>query len=101
MEHVGGVHEEEPAEDLVDEVLDVLVAELLARVDDAVQVGLHELGDDVDVGVAGARLGTQDVHQADDVVVLEELCIGPLVLSSLISRTMRLASIRSSKALIT
>ena len=101
MEDVGGVHEEQPAQDLVDEVLDVLVAQLLPGVDHAVQVGLHQLRDDVDVLVAGARLGPQDVHEADDVVVLEELWVGGRVLSSLISRTMRLASMRSSKALMT
>lgn len=101
MDDVGGVHEEESAQDLVDEVLHVVFSEFLPRVDHAVQVGLHQLRDDVDVGVAGARLGLQDVHQADDVVVFEELCVGRGVLSSLISRTMRLASMRSSKALMT
>jgi hypothetical protein len=79
----------------------VVFSEFLARVDHAVQVGLHQFGDDVDVGVASPRLGLQDVDQTDDVVVFEELCVERGVLSSLISRTMRLASMRSSKALMT
>lgn len=71
MDDVGGVHEEESAQDLVDEVLHVVLAEFLAGVDDAVEVGLHEFGDDVDVVVAGAPLGPEHVQQPDDVVVLE------------------------------
>ena len=39
----------EAAEDLVEEVLDVLVGEVLLGVDYAVEVSLHELGDDVDI----------------------------------------------------
>ena len=101
MDDVGGVHEEQSAQDLVDKVLDVVVAEFLAGVDDAVEVGLHEFGDDVDVVVAGAALRLQDVEQPHDVVVPEELYLTPWLLSSLISRTMRLASMRSSNALIT
>lgn len=101
MQDVGGVHEEESSQDLVDEVLYVLIAEFLPRVDDAVEVSFHEVSDDVDVGVAGPGLGLENIDEADDVVVLEELCVRREVLSSLISLTMRLASMRSSKALMT
>lgn len=73
VDDVCGVHVEEPPEDLVDEVLDVLVGEFLAGVDDAVEVCFHELGDDVDVVEAGLGVGLVDVEEADDVLVLEEL----------------------------
>lgn len=101
MDDIGGVHVEEPAEELVDKVLDVVFREVLAGVDYSVEIGLHELGDDVDVGVASFVFGAQQVHHVDDVLVLEEFWVICCVLSSLISRTMRLASIRSSKALMT
>ena len=95
------MHEKESAKDLVDKVLDVIVAELLPGVDDPMQVGLHEFSDDVDVVVAGACLWAKDVEESDDVVVLKEFFIVQLLLSSFISRTMRLASMRSSNALMT
>ncbi len=62
MEDVGGVHEEESSQDLVDEILNMFIAELLPRVDDAVQVRFHQFGDDVDVSVTSTRLGFEDVH---------------------------------------
>jgi hypothetical protein len=51
---------------LVDEVLDVVDGEGLPRVDDPVQVGLHQIRDDVHVleGGQGGRGG--DVQDADD-----------------------------------
>ena len=86
---------------MIDEVLNMIVAEFLAGVDYPMQVSLHKFCDDVDVVVAGACLWSQDVEQSNDVVVLKEFFIAQLLLSSLISRTMRLASIRSSNALMT
>lgn len=44
-------------EHLVDEVADVVFGEVLTGVDDAVQVGLHEFGEDVVVVVAPAGFG--------------------------------------------
>jgi hypothetical protein len=72
MYDIGGVHEEQAAEYLIDKVLDVVIAEFLPRVDHPVQVGLHEVGDDVDVSVASACFGLEDVQQPDDIVMLEE-----------------------------
>lgn len=95
MDDVGGVHEEEAAEDLVDEVLDVVVAEFLAGVDDAMKVCLHEIGDDVNVGVSGPGFGLEDVYEPYDIIVLKELCVASEILRSLISLTILLASMRS------
>lgn len=58
-------------EDLVDEVADVVFGEVLTGVDDAVQVGLHEFGEDVVVVVATAGFGELEVEDADDVLVFE------------------------------
>lgn len=38
------------------------------------EIGLHEVGDDVDVCVVGLGLRPEDVQQFDDVVVLEKFC---------------------------
>ena len=47
------VNVETASEQLVHEVLAVIVSKILARVDDSVHVSLHQIGDDVDVLVAG------------------------------------------------
>lgn len=67
------MHEEQSAQNLVHEVLDVFVAQFLSRVDHSMKVRLHQVSDDVDVRIACLRLRLQNVHQSDDVVVLEEL----------------------------
>ena len=51
MDDAGGVHEEDAPEDLVDEILDMVVTELLPGVDNPMQVGLHKVSNDVNVGV--------------------------------------------------
>lgn len=58
------VHVEGAAQDLVGEVLDVLVGHFLFGVDDAVQVGVHQFCDDLDVLVVGFGWGARDVHYA-------------------------------------
>lgn len=49
MDDVGGMEEFESAEDLVNEVLDMLGQQLLARANHTAQVGLHQLTHEVDV----------------------------------------------------
>lgn len=73
MDDIGGVHEQQSSEYLIHEVLYMLIAELLPRVDNSVQVGFHEVSDDVDVGVASPCLWPQDIHQSDEVIVFEKL----------------------------
>lgn len=67
------MHKEESAQNLVDEVLDMIITELLARVDDTVQVSFHEVSDDVDVSIASPSLRFEYVDQSNDIVVLKEL----------------------------
>lgn len=74
MDDVSRVHVEQSTEHLVDEVLDVVFGEILLAIDDAMQVGLHEFGDDVDVGVAGLALRLEQINQSDYVFVREKLC---------------------------
>ena len=50
MQHVGRVDELDRPQHLIYEVLDVIEAQALLGVDDAVQIGLHQLADDVDAG---------------------------------------------------
>ena len=49
MDDVRGVDVLEPAEELVQEVLDVLIRQSLIRIDDAMQIGIHQVHDDVDI----------------------------------------------------
>lgn len=73
MYDIGRVHEQQPSQYLIHEVLYMLIAKLLPRVDNPMQVCFHEVGDDVDVGVAGPRLWLEDIHQSDQIIMLEEL----------------------------
>ena len=86
---------------MIDKILNMVVAELLPRVDDSMKIGFHELSNDVNVSISSSSLRLQDIDQSDDIVVFEKLYINMYLLSNFISRTIRLASIRSSKALIT
>ena len=95
MYDIGGVHEQQPSQYLIHEVLNMLIAELLPRVNNPMKVCFHEVSNDVDVGVAGPRLWPQDIHQSDEVIMFEELWIADKVLSILISLSILLASIRS------
>ena len=75
VEHLRRVHRLEAAQDLVDKVLDVVVGERLLRVDDVVQVGVEQLGHQVDVlpvlRLAGGR--HHDVAQVEHVLVRKVL----------------------------
>lgn len=73
VDNVRRVHVIRRPENLVHEVLNVLVAELLLRVNDSVQVGFHEVSDDVDVSVSFRVLRFEDLKQANYVVVVEKL----------------------------
>ena len=55
------------------EVLEVLVTQLLPRVDNSVHICLHQLSNDVDVVEAGRRRWLEHVNHVDDVVLVEEL----------------------------
>mmetsp|Transcript_30582 Transcript_30582/g.105689 ORF Transcript_30582/g.105689 Transcript_30582/m.105689 type:complete len:246 (+) Transcript_30582:597-1334(+) len=70
VKHRGAVDELQTAEDLVEEVLVVLVRQRLPARDDSVQVALHEVGHDVDVGeVDGVRGDGDDVLDLNNVLV--------------------------------
>jgi hypothetical protein len=95
MDDVSRMHEEKSSEYLIDKILDVIVGEFLPRINDSMEVSLHEVSDDVNIGVIGAGLRLENVQQSDDVIVLEKFCINDFLLRSLISLTILLASIKS------
>jgi hypothetical protein len=123
VDHAGGVDVLEPAQDLVQEVLAVLLRQLLPGADDLVEVRLHELHADVHVVERPRDRRRDHVPDADDLfvgrrqrmdpTVQARKCvrtrniIRPCVLTfswsrcriSLISRSVRLASMWLSKAL--
>ena len=95
MDDVGRMHKEKSSEYLIDKILDVIVGEFLPRINDSMEVSLHEVSDNVNIGVIGAGLRLENVQQSDDVIVLEKFCINDFLLRSLIYLTILLASIRS------
>ena len=62
MNDVGGMHEEKPSEYLIDKVLDVVVGKFLPRINDSMEISLHEVGDDVNIGVVGTGLWLENVQ---------------------------------------
>ncbi len=101
MQNVGRMHKEDASKDLIHKILDVFVSEFLARVYDSMKVGLHEVSNDVNITVSSPGLRFKDIYEAYDVLMFEKFWFRADLLRSLIYRTMRLASIRSSNALIT
>ena len=96
---------ETASQQLVHEVLAVVVSQVLTTVDHSVHVCLHQVRNDVDVFEPTGSWWLLDVHEADDVLMVEELYTQLIsdkrlnLLSSLISLTILFASMRSSKAL--
>lgn len=83
VDDIGTVDVEQASEDLVDEILDMVISEILdsvgkaspylLRVDHTMQVGFHEVGDDVDFIEACLVLRTLEVQNRNDVFVVKEL----------------------------
>ena len=73
VQHLGAVDVLHSAKHLVDEVLYVVVREVLAGVNDPMEIRLHEVGDDVDVlkGLERARL--ENVNNTHHILVLQVL----------------------------
>lgn len=67
MEDIGSVYVLHPTKQLVEKELMVLRAEVVVGLDDLVEVGLHELEDNVDVTELAARRREHDVLDLDDV----------------------------------
>lgn len=101
---VGAVDIEAASEQLVHEVLAVVVSQILSRVNHSVHICLHQVCHDVDILETGWSWRLLDVYESDDVLMVKEFyrCLlersGLNLLKSLISLTIRLASIRSSNA---
>lgn len=72
MEDIGGVDVLHAAEQLVQEKLVVLGREVVVGLDYLVEVGLHELEDDVNVAELAARWREHDMLDPDDVRVAQE-----------------------------
>ena len=63
---------EAATQQLVHKVLDVVISQVLPRVDHSVHVSLHQVSDDVDVLVASLSRGPSNVDQGNDVIVVKE-----------------------------
>ena len=72
MNDIGRMHKEKSSENLVDKILNVVVRQVLTRVNDSMKVCFHQLGNYVDVSVASAGFGFEQVNEAYDILVFEE-----------------------------
>lgn len=73
MNDISRMHEEKSSQNLIDKVLNVVVTQFLARIDDSMEVRLHQISDDVYVGVACSRFWLENVEEPNDIIVLEKL----------------------------
>lgn len=74
MDNIGWMHVQQASQNLVHKILDVVVWQVLPRVNDSMQIRLHQLCYDVNVSVACAGLRFEQIHQAHYIFVLEEFC---------------------------
>lgn len=72
MDDVGRVHIVATCQHLEHKVLQVIVRQVLPRVNDTVHVRLHQLSDDVDVFVTGGGRWLSNVDDLDDVLMVKE-----------------------------
>lgn len=50
----------------------MLISEILSRIDHPMQVRFHKVGDDVNVFEIGFGVGSLEIEQGNDVLVIEE-----------------------------
>jgi hypothetical protein len=72
MNDISRMHKQEPSQNLIDKVLNVVVRQILSRVDNSMQVSLHELCDNVNISVASSGFGFQNINDSYDVIMLEK-----------------------------
>ena len=96
------------SEQLIHEILTVIVCQVLSWIYNSVHICFHEIGNNVDVFIASLWWWFLYVNKTNNVFMIEKLYwilkiewwkIFKYLLSNLISLTILLASIRSSKAL--
>ena len=93
------MHKGYTPENLESEELNVLNREFLVGVDNSVEVSFHKLCNDVDVVKAVFIWWFEQIFESKNILMFEEFyLIMENLLSSLIYRTILLASTRSSKA---
>ena len=73
VDDVGRVHVVASCEDLEHEVLQVIVCQVLPRVDNSMHISLHQLRDNVDVFIARGCRWFGNIQDFDDVLMIEEL----------------------------
>ena len=58
------------AQHLIQEILTVLIGQYVRRGDDLMQIRVHELIDQIKIVKLEFRLGTKDIAERDDILVL-------------------------------
>lgn len=72
MDDIGCVHIVAARQNLEHKVLQVIIGEILSRVDHTVHIGLHELGDNIDIFIASWVRRSSNVKNLDNIFVLKE-----------------------------
>jgi hypothetical protein len=73
VDNVGRMEVVSSGEKLVHEVLQVLICQLLSRVNNSVHISFHQFGDNVNIFVPSGCRGLQNINQVNDVLLVKEL----------------------------
>lgn len=66
------MHEEQSTQNLVDKVLNMIITELLPRIDHSMKIGFHEISDDINVSVTCFCFRFKYIDDSNDIIVFEE-----------------------------
>lgn len=86
MHNICRVHVKDTSDQLVSEILNMLIRKILrdigyllptgafylSRIDDSVQIGFHEVSNNVNIIISSLCFGLDDIDNADDVFVIKE-----------------------------
>ena len=73
MDDIGRMHVVTTGQDLEHKILEMIVCQILSRVDDSMHISLHQLKNDVNIFVICWRWRLCHIKQFDDILVVEEL----------------------------
>lgn len=75
VDHISAMHVQHSSQELVHKILNMFLSEWLLGIDHSMKVGLHEIGNDVDIVVAGLIFREHNVQHGDEVFVVEEFLV--------------------------
>ena len=73
MDDICGMDIETPTQQLIHEILEMIIGQVLPRIDDSVHIGLHQVSDDINVFIACRGWRLLHINQSNNVFVIKEL----------------------------